>query len=262
MNDVAAGAHNISKRFGATTALDNVDLELRAGEIHALVGENGAGKSTLVRILGGAVRPDEGRVTIGGRKCRLASPHDAIVNGVITIPQELHLVPALSIAENLVLDDPPLRLVFGRVALVDRARMREEARTQTRRLRFRARPRLAGTGARLRRAADRRHRQGAAATLPRAYSRRADRRAGKSRDYPAVRRAAPPEGARHRHRLCIAPARRDRDAGRPMHRAARRPRGCGGAPRGVQLRRSRGGDDRPRRRATGHVGNNARRGVA
>jgi ribose transport system ATP-binding protein len=130
MNDVAAGAHKISKHFGATTALDSVDFELRPGELHALVGENGAGKSTLVRILGGAVRPDKGRVTIGGRECRLASPHDAIVNGVITIPQELHLVPALSIAENLVLGDPPLRLVFGRVALVDRARMREEARTQ------------------------------------------------------------------------------------------------------------------------------------
>ena len=103
MNDVAAGAHTIRKRFGATTALDGVDFEVLTGEIHALVGENGAGKSTLVRILGGAVRPDEGWVTIGGWECRLTSPHDAIVNGVTTIPQELHLVPSLSIAENLAL---------------------------------------------------------------------------------------------------------------------------------------------------------------
>jgi ABC-type sugar transport system ATPase subunit len=130
MNEVAAGAHAVSKRFGATTALDGVDFEVRTGEIHALVGENGAGKSTLVRILGGAVRPDQGRVTIGGREYRLASPHDAIVNGVTTIPQELHLVPALSIAENLSLGDPPLRLFFGRMALIDRARMRKEARMQ------------------------------------------------------------------------------------------------------------------------------------
>jgi ribose transport system ATP-binding protein len=129
MKDVAAGAHIVSKRFGATTALDSVDFEVRPAEIHALVGENGAGKSTLVRILGGAVRPDEGRVTIGGRECRLASPHDAIVNGVITIPQELQLVPALSIAENLVLGAPPLRLVFGRLALVDRARAKKRARS-------------------------------------------------------------------------------------------------------------------------------------
>ena len=57
MYDVVAGAHTVSKRFGATTALDSVDFEVRASEVHALVGENGAGKSTLVRILGGAVRP-------------------------------------------------------------------------------------------------------------------------------------------------------------------------------------------------------------
>ena len=130
MNDVAAGAHTIGKRFGATTALDGVDFEVLTGEIHALVGENGAGKSTLVRILGGAVRPDEGQVTIAGRERRLTSPHDAIVNGITTIPQELHLVPALSIAENLALGDPPLRRLFGLPAFIDRARMRDEARAQ------------------------------------------------------------------------------------------------------------------------------------
>ena len=130
MNDVAAGAHTVRKRFGATTALDGVDFEVLAGEIHALVGENGAGKSTLVRILGGAVRPDDGQVTISGRECRLTSPHDAIVNGVTTIPQELHLVPALSIAENLALGDPPLQRLFGLPAFIDRARMRQEARAQ------------------------------------------------------------------------------------------------------------------------------------
>ncbi len=130
MNDVAAGAQNVRKRYGATAALDGVDFEVKAGEIHALVGENGAGKSTLVRILGGVVRPDEGHVAIGGRECRLSSPHDAIASGVVTIPQELHLVPALSVAENLALGDLPARRLLGMAALVDRARMRDEARSQ------------------------------------------------------------------------------------------------------------------------------------
>jgi ABC-type sugar transport system ATPase subunit len=129
MNDVAAGARNVSKRFGATTALDGVNFEVMGGEVHALVGENGAGKSTLVRILSGVLRPDAGLVTIGGEARHLASPHDAILRGVITIPQELQFAPALSIAENLVLGDPPVRRLLG-VAMLDRARMREEARTQ------------------------------------------------------------------------------------------------------------------------------------
>ena len=128
MNDVAAGAQNVRKRFGATTALDGVTFEVMAGEIHALVGENGAGKSTLVRILGGVLRPDAGEITIGGKPRHLSSPHDAIASGIVTIPQELHLVPALSVAENLALGDLPARRLFGVAALVDRPRMREDAR--------------------------------------------------------------------------------------------------------------------------------------
>ena len=130
MSETAAGAHGIRKRFGATLALDGVDFAVVAGEIHALVGENGAGKSTLVRILGGVHRPDQGTITIGGRERELASPHDAIAAGIVTIPQELQLVPALSIAENLALGDLPARRLFGAATLVDRARMREDARAQ------------------------------------------------------------------------------------------------------------------------------------
>jgi ribose transport system ATP-binding protein len=130
MNKVAASAQNVRKRFGATTALDGVGFEVMAGEIHALVGENGAGKSTLVRILGGVVRPDQGHITIDGREYRLTRPHDAIAAGIITIPQELQLVPALSVAENLALGDFPVRRLLGMPALVDRMRMRDEARAQ------------------------------------------------------------------------------------------------------------------------------------
>jgi ABC-type sugar transport system ATPase subunit len=130
MAHVAAGAQEVRKRFGATTALDGVSFDVLEGEVHALVGENGAGKSTLVRILGGVHRPDQGRVMIDGREAHLASPHDAIAAGVVAIPQELQLVPALSIAENLALGDPPVRGLFGAITIVDRARMREEARAQ------------------------------------------------------------------------------------------------------------------------------------
>ncbi len=127
MSHAAARVEGISKRFGATVALDNVDFDVAFGEIHAVVGENGAGKSTLIRILGGVYRPDSGHVTVDGKPCHFASPHDAIAAGIVTIPQELRLVPALSVAENITLGDPPVR-GFGPFAIVDRARMRAEAR--------------------------------------------------------------------------------------------------------------------------------------
>src|SRR4029079_5179934 len=123
----AASAHSIAKTFGATLALDHVDFDVIPGEIHALVGENGAGKSTLVRILGGAHRPDAGEIAVDGRPCHFSDPHDAIAAGIATIPQELHLVPALSVAKNLTLGDPPVRTVLG-IPLVDRAAMREQTR--------------------------------------------------------------------------------------------------------------------------------------
>jgi ABC-type sugar transport system ATPase subunit len=124
----AARARNVSKHFGATCALDDVTFDVMLGEIHALVGENGAGKSTLTRILDGVHQPDAGAIEIDGRPCRLASPHDAIAAGIVMIPQELRLVPALSIAENVALGDLPVRRAFGVPLLVDRPRMRNEAR--------------------------------------------------------------------------------------------------------------------------------------
>jgi ABC-type sugar transport system ATPase subunit len=127
MNRPAVSAEGVSKRFGATVALDSVNFDVAFGEIHAVVGENGAGKSTLIRILGGVHRPDRGGVRVDGEQCDFASPRDAIAAGIVTIPQELRLVPALSVAENIALGDLPVRR-FGPLAIVDRARMREEAR--------------------------------------------------------------------------------------------------------------------------------------
>src|SRR4026209_2351094 len=101
MTTPAASARSVSKHFGATRALDRVDFDVMPGEIHALVGENGAGKSTLVRILGGTQRPGAGEIALGGTPCHFHGPRSANAAGIATIPQELRLVPALSVAENL-----------------------------------------------------------------------------------------------------------------------------------------------------------------
>ena len=109
----------VAKRFGATAALDGVDLAVRAGEVHALVGENGAGKSTLMSVIAGAQRPDRGAMSLGGRTYAPSSPLDARRAGVALIHQELSLCPHLSVAENVSLGTEPARR-----GIVDRAAAR------------------------------------------------------------------------------------------------------------------------------------------
>jgi ribose transport system ATP-binding protein len=97
----------VSKRFGATVALDGVDLEVRAGQVHALIGENGAGKSTLMKVLSGAYRPDEGRMWLDGGPYQPRTPADGRAAGVAMIYQELSLARHLSVMENLLLGVEP-----------------------------------------------------------------------------------------------------------------------------------------------------------
>ncbi len=99
----------VRKRFGATLALDGVDLEVHAGEVHALVGENGAGKSTLMKVLAGALSADAGALKLDGAVYAPRSPLEARRAGVAMIFQELSLAPHLSIAENLALGNEPRR---------------------------------------------------------------------------------------------------------------------------------------------------------
>ena len=99
----ALRAHGISKRYGATVALNGVDLAIRPGEVHALLGENGAGKSTLMGVLAGAVRADHGEMILEGKRYAPDSPHDARRRGVSLIHQELSLCPHLSVTENVLL---------------------------------------------------------------------------------------------------------------------------------------------------------------
>jgi len=95
----------VRKRFGATEALRGASLELEAGSVHALLGENGAGKTTLVRVLYGSVRPDAGEILVDGRAVAIESPRHALELGVALVPQHSMLVPALTVAENLVLGE-------------------------------------------------------------------------------------------------------------------------------------------------------------
>ena len=95
--------NSISKSFGGVDALRGVDFDIRAGEVHALLGENGAGKSTLMRILGGEMQPSAGSIEIGGNTVVLRDPRDARALGIAVIHQELALAPDLTVAENIFL---------------------------------------------------------------------------------------------------------------------------------------------------------------
>jgi ribose transport system ATP-binding protein len=96
-------AEHITKHYGGVYALRDAHFTLRAGEVHALVGENGAGKSTLAKIIAGAVRPDAGDIFIDGRRTPLADPLDAQRAGIGIIYQELDLFPSLTVGENIVI---------------------------------------------------------------------------------------------------------------------------------------------------------------
>ncbi len=113
---------NVSKQFPGVLALDQVDFDLAAGEVHALLGENGAGKSTLVKIITGAYRLDSGSLSIDDKEVQFHSPADAQAAGIGVIYQEFSLVPSLSVAENLFLGEYPTR--FG---LIDWAAMNQAA---------------------------------------------------------------------------------------------------------------------------------------
>ena len=101
-------AREIEKAFPGVRALSGVSFEVKAGEVHALLGENGAGKSTLIKILSGVYQADGGAILIDGREARFATPEDAKRAGVATIYQELLLFPELTVAENIFLGHAPL----------------------------------------------------------------------------------------------------------------------------------------------------------
>jgi ribose transport system ATP-binding protein len=125
----------ISKSFGPTQVLRNVDFDLRAGEIHAVMGENGAGKSTLMKIAAGLIDPYDGEIFVAGKRHRMATPRDAMTAGIAMIQQELSLVPELAVDENIFLGQEKVRALF----IVNREQQIESAREVLQPLDFRGR---------------------------------------------------------------------------------------------------------------------------
>ncbi|MGD9002228.1 MAG: ATP-binding cassette domain-containing protein, partial [Anaerolineae bacterium] len=106
-------ARGITKRFPGVIANDRIDFDIRAGEIHAILGENGAGKTTLMNILFGLLQPDEGEIYIGGRRVQFSSPLDAIDLGIGMVHQHRKLVSAHMVIENIILGHPNARGVLN-----------------------------------------------------------------------------------------------------------------------------------------------------
>ena len=132
-------ARKIVKRYGHVTALDGANLELRAGEVLAVIGDNGAGKSTMVKVLCGAVIPDEGQVLLDGVPVHFSSPMDPRKRGIETVYQDLAVAPALDIATNLFLGrEVRCRGILGSCfRLLDKRRMKSEAQKEMAELKFR-----------------------------------------------------------------------------------------------------------------------------
>src|SRR5947208_11889285 len=89
----------VTKRFPGVLANDHIDLDVRRGEVHALLGENGAGKSTLMNVLSGLYSPDEGEIALGGQPVSFASAKDAIAHGIGMVHQHFMLIPVMTVAE-------------------------------------------------------------------------------------------------------------------------------------------------------------------
>jgi ABC-type sugar transport system ATPase subunit len=130
-------ARGLRKHFGAIQAVDGVDLAVERGEVLAIVGDNGAGKSTLIKMLSGAILPDDGEIYVEGNRARIHGPLDARALGIETIYQDLALLPNLDVATNLYLGrEEKHHGPLGLLGVLARRRMRQDARQQLEELRI------------------------------------------------------------------------------------------------------------------------------
>lgn len=112
-------ARRVSKYFGRVIAIEDVSMQLRAGEVLCLLGDNGAGKSTLIKILSGVFVPDGGEIYVEGQPARFASPRDALARGIATVYQDLAMIPLMSISRNFFLGSEPRRRILGLLNVID-----------------------------------------------------------------------------------------------------------------------------------------------
>ena len=126
----------IGKRFPGVLALENVDLTLEPGKVHALMGENGAGKSTLIKIMAGVYGKDAGTIRIGGGEVELSSPRESLKQGIKVVFQEIALIAEFTVAENIFLEGYPT----GRAGSIDWKKIRGDAAALFKRIGFNVDP--------------------------------------------------------------------------------------------------------------------------
>ncbi|MEA2549205.1 MAG: ral nucleoside transport system ATP-binding protein [Chloroflexota bacterium] len=129
---LALEMRGITKRYPGVVANDHIDLVVKPGEIHALLGENGAGKTTLMNILYGLARPDEGEILLDGTPVRISGPSDAIARGISMVHQHFMLVPVLSVADNILLGEETM----ANPVFIDQAEARKRIRELGQRFHF------------------------------------------------------------------------------------------------------------------------------
>lgn len=126
MSEFLLEMRDVCKTFPGVKALDHAQLRLRAGKVHALMGENGAGKSTLMKCMFGIYKMDEGKILIDGKETEIKDPMDALKKGIAMVHQELQPIPARTIGENIFLGRYPMKKALGFIPMVDHKKMYED----------------------------------------------------------------------------------------------------------------------------------------
>ena len=136
MSEYVLEMSGVSKSFPGVKALDHVQLQLRPGKVHALMGENGAGKSTLMKCMFGIYKMDEGQIKIDGQPVTISDPMDALKKGIAMVHQELQPIPARTVGENIFLGRYPMKKLLGFIPVIDHKKMYDDTEKLLKRVRM------------------------------------------------------------------------------------------------------------------------------